>query len=145
MNIPQLLVAALKGFSTGGVVGAVKGVTQNDSFKGAFNAASQSVAAEDAAYQKGIADTNARTESKSNARAIARQASSIVTGETKLVTTKTESLGGGGFFGRNTAARTIEGIAQLQLNEAVRQTKAVEKSAQWLEAISKQKGLSVPR
>lgn len=147
LNIPQLLVTALKGFASGGVVGAAKGVITSDNFKNAFNAASQNVASEDARYQAEIAATENRVAEKSRARAIARQSASIATGSDtiKQSVAKTESLGGGGFFGRNTASRTIEGIAQRQLNEAVLQRKATEKSEQWLKAIANEKGIKVPR
>lgn len=120
LNIPQLLVAALKGFAKNGIVGAVKGVTENDSFKGAFNAAAQSVAAEDAAYQKGIADTNARVEAKSQARAIARQGQSIQNGAQPVFQKQTiasDSLTSvGNFLG--SGGNAITNIAQKQLKVA---------------------------
>jgi len=124
LNIPQLLVAALKGFAEGGIVGATKAVVDSSSFKAAFNAAAQSVAAEDAAYQQGIADTNARTESKSNARAIARQASSIAIGDSQSPAARisnrsipSDSLTSvGNFLGSGGGA--ITNIAQKQLKAA---------------------------
>jgi hypothetical protein len=121
LNIPQLLVAALKGFASGGIAGAVKNVANSDSFNAAFNAAAQNVAAEDADYQKNIAATNARVEEKSRARAIARQAQSInstsPSGVFQKRTIASDSLTSvGNFLGAG--GNAITSIAHKQLKAA---------------------------